>query len=137
MDELQDEYRQELSAIMTSKASPTVKRLLLESLINTLRDVNTWGRDNDFPKQRGNIEVLSTSISESFTSNLQTEKDVEELEEKIIKLQMVKIENNEDVETMEEELYEMEKIVKARIEYDEYLKKRIDSRMEEVQKVSD
>jgi hypothetical protein len=37
------------------------------------------------------------------------------LEEKIIKLQMVKIENNEDVETMEEELYEMEKIVKARI----------------------
>ena len=59
--------------------------------------------------------MLSTSISESFTSNLQTEKDVEELEEKIIRLQMVKIENNEDVETMEEELYEMEKIVKARI----------------------
>jgi hypothetical protein len=97
MDELQDEYRQELNTIMASKASPTVKRMLLESLISTLRDVHTWGRDNDIPKQRGNIEVLSTCISESFTSNLQTEKDVEELEEKIIKFQMVKIENNEDV----------------------------------------
>jgi len=31
----------------------------------------------------------------------------------------------------------MEKIVKARIEYDEFLKRKIDSRMEEVQKIAD
>ena len=50
---------------------------------------------------------------------------------------MVKFENNEDVETMEEELFEMEKIVKARIEYNDYLKKKIDASMEDIQKVHD
>lgn len=80
MDELQDEYRQELNNIISSKASPSVKKLLLETLINNLRNVYIWSRDNDILKQRGNFEVLSTSISESFSSNIQMEKDVEELE---------------------------------------------------------
>ena len=34
--------------------------------------------------------MLSTSISECYNSNLLMEKDVEELEEKIIKIRMVK-----------------------------------------------
>lgn len=38
---------------------------------------------------------------------------------------------------MEEELFEMEKIVKARIEYHEYLKKKVDGQMLEIQKVED
>ena len=80
MDELQDEYREELNNIISSKASPSVKKLLLETLINNLRNVYIWSRDNDILKQRGNFEVLSTSISESFSSNIQMEKDVEELE---------------------------------------------------------
>lgn len=80
MDELQDEYREELNNIISSNASPTVKKLLLETLINNLRNVYIWSRDNDILKQRGNFEVLSTSISESFSSNIQMEKDVEELE---------------------------------------------------------
>lgn len=80
MDELQDEYREELNNIISSKASPTVKKLLLETLINNLRNGYIWSRDNDILKQRGNFEVLSTSISESFSSNIQMEKDVEELE---------------------------------------------------------
>ena len=79
MDEFQDEYKQELNSILASKASPTVKKLLLETLINKLKDVHAWGRDNDMPKYRGNFEVLSTCISESFSSNILTEKDVEEL----------------------------------------------------------
>ena len=43
------------------------------------------------------MEVLSTSISECYSMNFQMEKDVEELEERIIKLRMVKFENNEDI----------------------------------------
>ena len=38
---------------------------------------------------------------------------------------------------MEEELFEMEKIVKTRIEYNDFLKKKIESRMEGIQKVED
>ena len=38
---------------------------------------------------------------------------------------------------MEEELFEMEKIVKTRIEYNDFLKKKIEARMEGIQKVED
>jgi hypothetical protein len=41
-------------------------------------------------KGRASCEVLSTSISECQSINYQNEKDVEELEEKIIRMRMVK-----------------------------------------------
>lgn len=44
-------------------------------------------------------------------------------------MRMVKFENNEDIETMEEELFEMEKIVTARMEYHDFLKGQVDTKM--------
>ena len=43
-----------------------------------------------YGKSRRNCEVLPTSIYECYNSNLLMEKDVEELEEKIVKIRMVK-----------------------------------------------
>ena len=73
-----------------------------------------------------------TSFSEGPSINLQLEHDIEELEERILKLRTVKFENNEEVETSEEELFEMEKIVKARSEYHDHLKKKIDQQMQQI-----
>ena len=50
---------------------------------------------------------------------------------------MVKFQNNEDIETIEEELFEMEKIVKAREEFNQYMKKQIDMKMLTIQQESD
>ena len=50
---------------------------------------------------------------------------------------MVKFQNNEDIETIEEELFEMEKIVKAREEFNQYMKKQIDMKMLSIQQESD
>ena len=87
------------------RTTPMAKRLLLENVVCSLKEVQDCNRGSDLCKSRGNLEVLSTSISDCYSMNLQMEKDVEELEERIIKLRMVKFENNEDVETMEEELF--------------------------------
>lgn len=70
--------------------------------------------------------MLSTSVtsySEGPLLSLQLEKDIGELEEKIIRLQGVKIENNDEIETSEEELFAMEKVVRARSEYNDHLKR--------------
>ena len=39
MDELQQEYREQMNAIINSKSSVKVKKLLLENLINSIRFV--------------------------------------------------------------------------------------------------
>ncbi len=64
------------------------------------------------------------------------EKDVDQLEDKIIKLRLVKIENNQDIETFQEEHFEMQKIVKTRSEINDHIKKKIDSKMENIQNLS-
>ena len=109
----------------------------MENLVNRIKDIHQLSKDPEYAKSKGNYEALSTAMSECCSINYQTERDVEELEDKIIRMRMVKIENNEDVETMEEELFELEKIVKARTEYNDHLKLRIDTRMLAIQKTED
>jgi chemotaxis protein histidine kinase CheA len=68
--------------------------------MNEMRELMDHNKNYDFAKGRSNYEVLSTSISECQSINYQMEKDVEELEEKILNMRMVKFENNEDIETL-------------------------------------
>lgn len=79
MDELQEEYREQLNAVLRSNSSVRVKKLLVENLVNSIKDVHNLSKDPDYGKCRGNYEVLSTSISECYNVNYQMEKDVEEL----------------------------------------------------------
>lgn len=97
-----------------------------------MREVAQLSRTHELLKGRPSCEVLSTSISECQSINYQNEKDVEELEEKIIRMRMVKFENNEDIETFEEELEVIEKIVRTRSDINDHLKKKIDSKMESI-----
>lgn len=136
MDDIQQEYRDQLASIVSLKASSKTKTLLLENLANTVREWQSQSQSNlaQHSKYKGSSEALSTSISECYSMNYANEKDVQQLEDKIIKMRMVKFENNEEIQTMEEELFEMEKIVKARMEYHDYLKKQVDMKMLKIQR---
>jgi chemotaxis protein histidine kinase CheA len=82
-----------LSEILSRPVSTKVKILMVDNLMSAIREFQDLNRNHDFAKCRA-YEVLSTSISECHSINYQMEKDVEELEEKIIKMRMVKFENN-------------------------------------------
>ena len=79
-----------MNTILRAKSSVKVKKMLIENLIHSIRFVEDLSKESDYGKSRGNCEVLSTSISDCYNNSFQMEKDVEELEEKIIKLRMVK-----------------------------------------------
>jgi hypothetical protein len=68
-----------LTCILASNSSRRVKKLLLENLINSVKDIQDLSRDPEYAKCRGNYEVLSTGISDNFSIIFQMEKDVEEL----------------------------------------------------------
>lgn len=122
-----------MEEVLAIQASRPAKIMMLEALMAEMREVEGLGRGHEqLLKGRASCEVLSTSISECQSINYQNEKDIEELEEKIIRMRMVKIENNEDIETYEEELEEIEKIVKAKSQINDTLKRQIDSRMESI-----
>lgn len=83
-----------MHSIISLKTSRKIKKLLLENLISTLKDMQDINKATEPLKSKKSYDVLSTSISECYSVNYQSEKDVEELEERILKLRMVKIENN-------------------------------------------
>jgi len=61
------------------KINRRAKIMMVENLINSIKEVHDLGRNLDYCKSRYNFEVLSTSISECHSISYQTEKDVEEL----------------------------------------------------------
>lgn len=79
MDEIQENYRQQLLDITVLKISPRAKAMLIENLINRIKEVEDLGKNYDLTKCRGNYDILSTSISECHSINYQMEKDVDEI----------------------------------------------------------
>lgn len=78
MDDIQQEYRDRMTAILSLRASPKVKSLLLESLNQEMRSLIDLSLAYELSKCRA-FEVMSTSYSECPSTNYQMEKDVEEL----------------------------------------------------------
>jgi archaellum component FlaC len=66
-----------------------VKVLFLEGLAQELRELERLNKNNETTK-KNNYEVLSTTISECQSIGYQIEKDVDELEENIIRMRMIK-----------------------------------------------
>lgn len=61
----------------------------MEGLAKELRELERMNKNNETTK-KNNYEVLSTTISECQSIGYQIEKDVDELEENIIRMRMVK-----------------------------------------------
>jgi hypothetical protein len=77
MDDIQEDYRDQLASIISLKGSNKAKALLLENLINTVREVQDLSYSPDLAKCRANCDALSTSISECYSVSYASEKDVE------------------------------------------------------------
>lgn len=78
-----------MASVLSLPASPKVKSLLLEALSQEMRSLLELSLTHELSKCRA-FEVMSTSYSECPSTNYQMEKDVEELEEKIIQMRTVK-----------------------------------------------
>jgi len=76
MDDMQREYHEQLSEILTTKINRKAKIMLVENLINSIREVQDLGLNMDYSKSKYSFEVLSTSISECHSISFPTEKDV-------------------------------------------------------------
>jgi phage shock protein A len=106
-----------------------VKALLITSLMAQMREFEELNRNYEQLRCKSSCEVLSTSVSECQSMSGLVEKDIEELEEKIIQLRMVKFETNEHIETLEEELDGLDQKVRAQSDYNDHLKKKIVMKM--------
>jgi hypothetical protein len=64
-----------------------------------MRSIHSWQDQclNDLPKGRKNYEVLSTAVSECPSNGEQMDREVEELEQRIVHLQTIKFEQNEHI----------------------------------------
>jgi hypothetical protein len=114
-----------VEVVLAMRACRRVKVLLLQGLVQEMRQVHFYQElmpSADLPKGRSNCEVLSTAVSECPSIGYQLEKEVEELEERIISLRTVKFEQNEHIEALEEELDGKERVAIARSEYNDRLK---------------
>lgn len=90
MDDIQQEYRQQLASITSLNVSNRIKVLLLENLSQHLKNLTELSRTPELQKSRLNCDNLSTSMSECPSVSYQAEKDVEDLEEKIIRMRLLK-----------------------------------------------
>jgi hypothetical protein len=100
MGELQRSFRARLEGVLELKAQRRVKVMLLQSLLQEMRELQQMQDQmggGEQVKWRSSCEVLSTAVSECPSVGYQGEKEVEELEERIISLRMVKFEQNEHI----------------------------------------
>ena len=97
----------QLQTIKNLKASPPVKIALLQSFLLILKD------RHEMEKTKVK-ENLSTSLSESQSQFSTFEKEIEELEEKILQKRVLKFEINEEIEGTEDNLYQIEKVIETK-----------------------
>lgn len=100
MDDIQQEYRDRLANILRMKVQTRIKILLIEGLINEMREIDDLTKNSEARAKINSYEILSTSVSECQSISYQTEKDIEDLEDHIIQMQKVKFEKNEQIESL-------------------------------------
>ena len=101
--------------IKNRKASTVVKIDLLQSFLQRLKDRHQM-------EKKKVKDYSSTSFSDNQSNFSLYEREIEELEEKILQKRGVKFETNEEIEATEDNLYQIEKVIDTKREYDQNLK---------------